>query len=147
MMLFLVQAFVFLLQTALGCAGVDLTLAAAPTPPEGGTLLGTTDVVLTGVAVLTTSRGTGGRPSTRSGPATGPLLAPSQGRLRREGRAAWRGPAAWPDYVPAVLPSWMRTSARTARAIPSQLRTPTFSFQSTTPAMAMSPTSPAAITG
>ena len=58
-MLFLVQAFVFLLQTALGCAGVDLTLAAAPTPPEGATLLGTTDVVLTGVVVLTISRGTG----------------------------------------------------------------------------------------
>jgi hypothetical protein len=48
-MLFLVQAFVFL----------DLTLAAAPTPPEGATLLGTTDVVLTGVVVLTISRGTG----------------------------------------------------------------------------------------
>jgi hypothetical protein len=58
-MLFIVQAFVFLLETALGCAGVDLTLTAAPTPPQGGTLLGTTAVVQTGVAVLTISRGTG----------------------------------------------------------------------------------------
>jgi hypothetical protein len=58
-MLFIVQAFVFLLETALGAAGVDLTLAAAQTPPQGGTLLGTTAVVQTGVAVLTISRGTG----------------------------------------------------------------------------------------
>jgi hypothetical protein len=58
-MLFIVQAFVFLLETALGAAGVDLTLTAAPTPPVGGTLLGTTAVVQTGVAVLTISRGTG----------------------------------------------------------------------------------------
>jgi hypothetical protein len=58
-MLFIVQALVFLLQTALGCAGVDLTLTAAPTPPQGAALLGTTSVVQTGVAVLTISRGTG----------------------------------------------------------------------------------------
>ena len=58
-MLFIVQAFVFLLETALGAAGVDLTLTAAPTPPQGATLLGTTDVVQTGVAVLAISRGSG----------------------------------------------------------------------------------------
>ena len=63
-MLFIVQAFVFLLETALAAAGVDLTLTAAPTPPQGGTLLGTTAVVQTGVAVLTISRGTG--PSKRT---------------------------------------------------------------------------------
>ena len=63
-MLFIVQAFVFLLETALGAAGVDLTLTAAPTPPQDGTLLGTTAVVQTGVAVLTISRGTG--PSKRT---------------------------------------------------------------------------------
>jgi hypothetical protein len=58
-MLFIVQAFVFLLETALGAAGVDLTLAGAPTPPVGGTSLGTTVVVQAGVAVLTISRGAG----------------------------------------------------------------------------------------
>jgi len=58
-MQFIVQAFVFLLQTALGASGVDLTLTAAQTPPQGATLLGTTAVVETGVAVLTISRGTG----------------------------------------------------------------------------------------
>ena len=58
-MLYRVRAFVFLMKTALGCAGVDLTLAASPTPPQGGTLLGTTDVVQVGVAVLTITRGTG----------------------------------------------------------------------------------------
>ena len=58
-MLFIVRALVFLLETALGCAGVDLTLAGAPTPPQGGTLLGETDVVETGVVVLTITRGTG----------------------------------------------------------------------------------------
>jgi hypothetical protein len=58
-MQFIVQAFVFLLETALGCAGVDLTLTAAQTPPQGATLLGTTAVVEAGVAVLTISRGTG----------------------------------------------------------------------------------------
>ena len=58
-MVYIVRAFVFLLQTALACAGVNLTLAAAPTPPQGGTLLGTTNVVQVGVAVLTITRGTG----------------------------------------------------------------------------------------
>jgi len=58
-MLFIVRAMVFLLETALGCAGVDLTLAAAPTAPVGGTRLGTSNVVQTGVVVLTISRGTG----------------------------------------------------------------------------------------
>jgi len=57
--LFIVQAFVFLLETALGCAGVDLTLTPAQSAPQGATLLGTTAVVETGVAVLTVSRGTG----------------------------------------------------------------------------------------
>ena len=63
-MQFIVQAFVFLLQTALGASGVDLTLTAAPSAPQGATLLGTTAVVQTGVAVLTISRGTG--PSKRT---------------------------------------------------------------------------------
>jgi hypothetical protein len=58
-MQFIVQAFVFLLETALGCAGVDLTLTAAQTPPQGATLLGSTAVVESGVAVLTISRGSG----------------------------------------------------------------------------------------
>ncbi len=58
-MQFIVQAFVFLLQTALGCAGVDLKLTASPSAPEGSTLLGTTADVQTGVAVLTISRGAG----------------------------------------------------------------------------------------
>jgi hypothetical protein len=58
-MQFIVQAFVFLLQTALGASGVDLTLTAAQFAPQGATLLGTTAVVQTGVAVLTISRGTG----------------------------------------------------------------------------------------
>ena len=58
-MQFIVQAFVFLLETALAAAGVDLTLTAGPTPPQGATLLGPTSVVHTGVAVLTISRGTG----------------------------------------------------------------------------------------
>ncbi|HTW91738.1 MAG TPA: hypothetical protein VMH22_08525 [bacterium] len=58
-MLFIVQAFVFLLQTALGASGVNLTLTAAGSAPSGATLLGTTAVVQTGVAVLTISRGTG----------------------------------------------------------------------------------------
>ena len=58
-MQYIVQAFVFLLQTALGCAGVDLTLAAAGSAPQGATLLGSTTVVQTGVVVLTISRGTG----------------------------------------------------------------------------------------
>ena len=58
-MLYVVRALVFLLQTALGASGVDLTLTAAQTPPQGATLLGTTAVVQTGVAVLTISRGTG----------------------------------------------------------------------------------------
>ena len=58
-MLYVVRAMVFLLETALGCAGVDLTLTAAQSAPQGATLLGTTAVVETGVAVLTISRGTG----------------------------------------------------------------------------------------
>ena len=58
-MQFIVQAMVFLLQTALGCAGVDLKLIAAQSAPQGATSLGTTAVVQTGVAVLTISRGSG----------------------------------------------------------------------------------------
>ena len=63
-MLFIVQAFVFLLQTALACAGVNLTLADAPNAPQGATLLGTTGAVQVGVLVLTITRGTG--PSLRT---------------------------------------------------------------------------------
>ena len=58
-MQYIVQAFVFLLQTALGCSGVDLTLTTAQSAPQGVTVLGTTAVVQTGVVVLTISRGTG----------------------------------------------------------------------------------------
>ena len=58
-MQYVVQAMVFLLQTALGCAGVDLALTAGQTPPQGATLLDSTNVVHTGVVVLTISRGTG----------------------------------------------------------------------------------------
>jgi len=50
---------VFLLQTALGATGVDLTLTAAGSAPSGATLLGTTAVVQVGFVVLTISRGTG----------------------------------------------------------------------------------------
>ena len=58
-MVYLVRALVFLLETALACVGVDMTLDDSPTPPQGGTLVGTTDVVQVGVAVLKLSRGTG----------------------------------------------------------------------------------------
>ena len=58
-MQFLVKACVFLLNTALACAGVDLTLTDAPNAPEGATLLGTTGVVPVGVVDLTITRGTG----------------------------------------------------------------------------------------
>ena len=58
-MQFIVQALVFLLQTALGCAGVDLKLTAAQSAPQGATSLGTTAVVQTGVVVLPISRGSG----------------------------------------------------------------------------------------
>ena len=58
-MLYIVRALVFLLETALAATGVDLALTAAPTPPQGGTLLGTTAVVQTGVGALAISRGTG----------------------------------------------------------------------------------------
>jgi hypothetical protein len=58
-MLHRVRAFVFLMKTALECSGVDLTLADSPTPPQGGTLVGTTDVVQVGTAVLTFTRGAG----------------------------------------------------------------------------------------
>ena len=58
-MLYIVRAFVFLLETALACSGVDLTLTDAPNAPEGATDLGTTGVVQVGVVVLTITRGTG----------------------------------------------------------------------------------------
>ncbi len=58
-MQFIVQAFVFLLETALGAAGVDLVVTASPSAPPGATLLGTTAVVQTGYVVHTISRGTG----------------------------------------------------------------------------------------
>lgn len=58
-MLYLVRALVYLLQTAVAAAGVDLALNDSPTPPQGGTLVGTTDVVQVGTAVLTFTRGTG----------------------------------------------------------------------------------------
>ena len=63
-MQFIVQACVFLLETALGCAGVTLTLADAPNAPEGATLLGTTGAVQVGVLTLAITRGTG--PSLRT---------------------------------------------------------------------------------
>jgi hypothetical protein len=58
-MLYIVQALVFLLQTALAVRGVDLTLTAAQSAPQGATLLGTTSVVQTGYVVQAISRGTG----------------------------------------------------------------------------------------
>ena len=58
-MQYIVQAMVFLLQTALGATGVDLTLTAAQSAPPGATLLGTTSVVQTGYVVQTFTRGTG----------------------------------------------------------------------------------------
>ncbi|HTW92526.1 MAG TPA: hypothetical protein VMH22_12570 [bacterium] len=58
-MQFIVQAFVFLLQTALGCAGVDPKLTPVQSTPQGATSLGTTAVVQSGVAALTISRGSG----------------------------------------------------------------------------------------
>ena len=47
-MLYIVKALVFLLQTALGASGVDLTVTATQSQPQGATLLGTTSVVQTG---------------------------------------------------------------------------------------------------
>ena len=58
-MLYLVRALVFLLETVLNVAGMTMTLADAQTPPVGGTGVGSTDVVQTGVAVLTLTRGAG----------------------------------------------------------------------------------------
>jgi len=58
-MVFLVQALVFLLETVLSAAGMTMRLDDAPTPPPGGTGVGTSDVVQAGVAVLTLTRGTG----------------------------------------------------------------------------------------
>ena len=63
-MAYIVQACVFLLETALACAGVTLSLSDAPNAPEGATLLGTTGVVQVGVVVLTITRGSG--PSLRT---------------------------------------------------------------------------------
>jgi hypothetical protein len=58
-MVYIVRALVFLLETALAAVGVDMKLVSGQTPPQGGTLVGTTGVVQAGVAVLTLSRGTG----------------------------------------------------------------------------------------
>jgi hypothetical protein len=58
-MLYIVKALVFLLETALACVGVTMTLGEAPVAPETGTLVGTTDVVQIGVVTLKLTRGTG----------------------------------------------------------------------------------------
>jgi hypothetical protein len=58
-MVYLVQALVFLLETALAAVGVTMTLNEAPVAPEVGTLVGSTDVVQVGVVVLRLSRGNG----------------------------------------------------------------------------------------
>jgi len=58
-MLYIVRALVFLLQTALGASGVDLTVTATQSQPQGATLLGTTSVVQNGYVVQTFTRGTG----------------------------------------------------------------------------------------
>ena len=58
-MLYIVRALVYLLQTALGASGVDLTVTAAQSAPSGAPLLGTTSVVQTGYVVETFTRGTG----------------------------------------------------------------------------------------
>ena len=41
-MVYIVRALVYLLQTALGASGVDLTVTAAQSAPSGAPLLGTT---------------------------------------------------------------------------------------------------------
>ena len=46
------------------------------------------------------------------------------------------GPGRQMVYMPPDLPSWMRTSTTTAKAMPSHLRMPTFSFQRITPTAA-----------
>ena len=58
-MVYLVRAFVFLLETALAAVGVTMTLVDAPVAPEKGTLVGTTDVVQVGVVTLRLTRGNG----------------------------------------------------------------------------------------
>ena len=58
-MVYIVRALVFLLQTALGASGVNLTVVAAQSAPPGAPLLGTTSVVQTGYVVQTFTRGTG----------------------------------------------------------------------------------------
>jgi hypothetical protein len=58
-MLYIVRALVYLLKTALGASGVDLTVTAAQSAPPGAALLGTTSVVQVGYVVETFTRGTG----------------------------------------------------------------------------------------
>ena len=58
-MVYIVRALVYLLQTAVGAAGVDLTVTAAQSAPSGAPLLGTTSVVQNGYVVQTFTRGTG----------------------------------------------------------------------------------------
>ena len=58
-MLYIVRALVFLLQTALDAAGLDLTVTASQSAPPGAPLLGTTSVVQNGYVVQTFTRGTG----------------------------------------------------------------------------------------
>ena len=58
-MLYIVRALVYLLQTALGASGINLTVTAAQSAPQGAPLLGTTSVVQNGYVVQTFTRGTG----------------------------------------------------------------------------------------
>ena len=58
-MLYIVRALVFLLQTAVGASGVNLTVTASQSAPPGAPLLGTTTVVQNGYVVETFTRGTG----------------------------------------------------------------------------------------
>jgi hypothetical protein len=57
--LYLVRALVFLLETVLGAAGMDMTLAAEAQPPTGATLLGTAPALSAPVRTLNITRGTG----------------------------------------------------------------------------------------
>jgi len=58
-MLYIVQALVFLLETALAASGVTMTLTAEPTAPEDGTLLGTAPTLVLPIRTLKLTRGTG----------------------------------------------------------------------------------------
>jgi hypothetical protein len=57
--LYLVRAMVFLLETVLNAAGMDMTLASDTQAPSGATLLGTAPALTAPVRTLKLTRGTG----------------------------------------------------------------------------------------